>query len=376
MNGVEHTGALALVGPGRAGTTIAAALADRGWRVVAVAGRTVGRAKHVAPRRIASVRRRSRSTDARRRCGPRDRGDAGRGHRRGRVRRWRRRFDPTRWSSTCRARAGSTRSSPVPARVGALHPLQTFPSLEAGRAAPGRVMVCDRRRPADPGARRAARARAGRDRRCGPGPVPRRRVHRLQPSRRAARPGAPGRAGPARGVPPVGARHRRERRGHGTRGLARRARWPAATWRPCAATWTRSRARDRDAYRDLARLASEVSGRRRSRARRGPPMIVVERVAELREECERARRAGRTVGLVPTMGFFHEGHRSLMRSARAGDRPGRRHALRESHPVRSRTRTSPRTRATPPVTLRSRRRRASTCCSCRRWRRCIRMALR
>ena len=40
VNGVEPAGALALVGPGRAGTTMAAALRDRGWRVVAVAGRS------------------------------------------------------------------------------------------------------------------------------------------------------------------------------------------------------------------------------------------------------------------------------------------------------------------------------------------------
>jgi pantoate--beta-alanine ligase len=45
-------------------------------------------------------------------------------------------------------------------------------------------------------------------------------------------------------------------------------------------------------------------------------MIVVGRIAELRERCEATRRAGGTVGLVPTMGFFHEGHRSLMRAAR------------------------------------------------------------
>jgi pantoate--beta-alanine ligase len=46
-------------------------------------------------------------------------------------------------------------------------------------------------------------------------------------------------------------------------------------------------------------------------------MIVFERIEALREHCEAARRAGKTVGLVPTMGFFHEGHRSLMRAARA-----------------------------------------------------------
>jgi pantoate--beta-alanine ligase len=46
-------------------------------------------------------------------------------------------------------------------------------------------------------------------------------------------------------------------------------------------------------------------------------MIVVERIAELRDRCDAARSAGKTVGLVPTMGYFHEGHRSLMWAARA-----------------------------------------------------------
>jgi len=40
-------------------------------------------------------------------------------------------------------------------------------------------------------------------------------------------------------------------------------------------------------------------------------------VAALRERLQTARRAGHSVGLVPTMGAFHEGHLALMRRARA-----------------------------------------------------------
>ncbi|MVA75228.1 pantoate--beta-alanine ligase [Auraticoccus sp. F435] len=46
-------------------------------------------------------------------------------------------------------------------------------------------------------------------------------------------------------------------------------------------------------------------------------MRTVRTVAELREHLQPARRAGSTIGLVPTMGALHEGHLTLVRTAAA-----------------------------------------------------------
>ena len=46
-------------------------------------------------------------------------------------------------------------------------------------------------------------------------------------------------------------------------------------------------------------------------------MQVIQSAAELAEVCKAHRRAGKTVGLVPTMGYLHDGHLSLVATLRS-----------------------------------------------------------
>src|SRR5438128_410076 len=45
------------------------------------------------------------------------------------------------------------------------------------------------------------------------------------------------------------------------------------------------------------------------------PLRITRTIAQLRGALDPYRKSGKTIGLVPTMGFLHEGHRSLMNAS-------------------------------------------------------------
>ncbi len=212
------SGALALVGPGRAGTTVAIALAARGWTPVAVAGRSVDAPSTVTAAerlgaRVVEVADAGREADLVVVATP----DAAiadtalafaAGLRTGAL--------VVHLSGACPVEELDKLQGERPdVQVGALHPLQSLPSVELGLARlPGSWCAVD----GPPAVERLALSLGMRPFRVAPGErarAPRGRDHRVQPSRRVARAGgARCRSGgaAARGTAPVGTGERRQRR--------------------------------------------------------------------------------------------------------------------------------------------------------------------
>ena len=161
--------------------------------------------------------------------------------------------------------------------------------------------------------------------------APRRRTTRPPSSRRttSSRCSARSSASPRpAGVPfdafvPLVRGHGRQRRGPGSRPRRSPDRSRAATSRRLPPHLDALPDGERDTYRAWRAAALALTGATTPSFARAAPrdvlgVITVTRVARApRRRATTRGPVGRRVGLVPTMGYFHAGHRSLMRGARA-----------------------------------------------------------